>query len=908
MANVDADVMARYKVTRDAVTAALRTIRGLLPAEAGKEIDLERGRLERERFVLAVVGEFSSGKSFLLNALLGKIRLEAVGSTEKILGLLATDINPSTATITQLEYGEEERANAFYADGREERIPLERLSRFIAVGGAEGKLHDATGDEQTAPARVIIELNSPFLQRGFTVADTPGLASVNPAHRRATLSFLPNADAVLYLIDTQQPFTEGDAAFLGIIRRHIQSIFIVQTKIDLWQMQQNGGMRAWESAQARIASLSAIHSPQTYVYAVSARDYAEGILRDSPELIAQSRFPEFVGALDASLVATTGRARLRATLARVHHVITGVRGQIERDLEMLPLSKQTLEHHRAQVLPELELRSERIGNEQKTLEEARLLLLEAARAGGTELYVELRSTLERTFDTADIARLQDRAKLHIMIDGTVAEVVGHFAASFASETVSSLTAVLERCQDIVDLDFSISEAGAQAFGASAGNGAWTGQPSSALRATIVLAAVGEISMHLVWDIAQRFATPQKGQYMKRELSADLHEEIFPRLQTEIMEFVQFMTDRIGLMFDDLATSLSRALKKQREDSLGSIERALQAGKSSFELTQVTQRLQRQRVSVQEEFDRLASSIGAFLESTPGLPPAQTGPEEIRRAHADIAAFDESAYDRGLRPERWRVCVLGALRRGKSSLINAIAGSRVLHDETAGEIAFPVHVRYGPIERAHSLNSNGEWTEVEIESALDEATRNPVLIETPWQLPRQLVLVHAPAFDMSDGRTGEVCMVAARAASEVLCLFSRQLSDRELNMYERVADLNKPMMFVHTLADNEAPQERREVVELASQYLRQRNIAPSRIFTVSTFEYAQARRAGRAPAGWNELEALSSTLSTHAEEHMQRLERLERISAAAKTTPATAASQEPNSPALVRSLRRLFRSR
>ncbi len=128
------------------------------------------------------------------------------------------------------------------------------------------------------------------------------------------------------------------------------------------------------------------------------------------------------------------------------------------------------------------------------------------------------------------------------------------------------------------------------------------------------------------------------------------------------------------------------------------------------------------------------------------------------------------------------------------------------------------------------------------------------------------------------------------------------------MYERVADLNKPTMFVHTLADNEAPQERREVVELAWQYLRQRNIAPSRIFTVSTFEYTQARRAERAPAGWNELEALSSTLSTHAEEHMQRLARLERISAGAKTTAGTAASQESNSPVFARALRRLFRPR
>jgi hypothetical protein len=121
---------------------------------------------------------------------------------------------------------------------------------------------------------------------------------------------------------------------------------------------------------------------------------------------------------------------------------------------------------------------------------------------------------------------------------------------------------------------------------------------------------------------------------------------------------------------------------------------------------------------------------------------------------------------------------------------------------------------------------------------------------------------------------------------VLCLFSRQLSDRELALYERIAEFNKPMLFAHTIADNEAPSERRHVVELAQAYLRERNIPADRIFVVSAHEYDDARRNGRAPAGWNEMEALRSTLEAHAESHMARLERLAR--AATKTQEATAA--------------------
>ncbi len=256
----------------------------------------------------------------------------------RITGLLATDINPSTATITELAYAPDESATAIYASGRTERVPLGRLARFVAVG-EEGKLHDATDDEDDGgPVLVRVAIDSAFLQGGFVVADTPGLASINPAHRRATLSYLPGADAVLYLIDTQQPFTEGDASFLGIVRRYIESVFIVQTKIDLWRMKESppplreaqGRLSSgqaqvtegWQGAAQRILAQAALHAPGTPVFPLSAREYAEGMLTGDDALIAQSRFREFLEALDASLVATTGRSRLRRAAAEARRIAT----------------------------------------------------------------------------------------------------------------------------------------------------------------------------------------------------------------------------------------------------------------------------------------------------------------------------------------------------------------------------------------------------------------------------------------------------------------------------------------------------------------------------------------------------------------------------------------------------------
>ena len=355
------DPLLRYRRARDGVVATLAELETLLAARArwyGADADragLERTleRLRDGRFVLAVVGEFSSGKSFLLNALLGKVAHEERMGVTRIVGLLATDINPSTATITELQYGDDEIATAYYPDGREERIPLGRLARFIAVG-EEAKLHDATSDETGSPSLVRVTVDSAFLRSGFVVADTPGLASINPAHRRATLSYLPGADAVLYLVDTQQPFSDGDASFLGIIRRYIESIFIIQTKIDLWRMR-DGDRETWQNASARIVAQAAIHAPDVPVFPLSAREYAQGRITADAGLIAQSRVPELLAALDASLVATTGRARLRRAAAEARRLATraGTNASLDRAVQIVPL----LEKFLAQTPDEIDSRA-----------------------------------------------------------------------------------------------------------------------------------------------------------------------------------------------------------------------------------------------------------------------------------------------------------------------------------------------------------------------------------------------------------------------------------------------------------------------------------------------------------------------------------------------------------------------
>lgn len=865
--------MQRYEQTRDELVARLHELESRLSEDRKATLQAARTRLARGKFVLAVVGEFSSGKSFLLNALLGKFEL------------LATDINPSTATITELEFGGADEATAFYEDGRSERVPLDSLGKFV------------TTNEADAPVRVVVKTGSPFLERGFVVADTPGLASINPAHRRATLQFLPGADAVLYLIDTQQPFSEGDASFLGIIRQHIDTIFIVQTKIDLWRQPQSDGRTAWEHASERIARLAAVHAPGTYVYALSARDYVDGTRASDAAAVEGSRFPRFLNALDASLIKRTGRARLRRAGDAANAAASDEIETIDRDLAMLELDVTALAGRREAIVPQLQQADAQARAFREDLVSSGARERQALAERGRALAEELERALAQAFDVTDVAKLRDRERLHLIVDRVVAEVAGEFAERTAAAVANDASQALARARELLPLRWSLQDSAAHAFGAQGGTSLWSGDVANAIAATIVLEAIGGPAIALVQSVATRFASRPPGGYMKRELAADLRSEIFPRLAAEVEAFAGTVGARLGRIYDDLAAAIGRAALQKHDADLGSIERALRAHEAGQD-EPVKTALGTRRAEIAAALQRCEGVVDSFMAREEEIAPADPGSQAVRAAHVE-PSFDRSSYDRGLRPERWRVAILGGLRRGKSSLINAFANRRVLTDDQAGSVRFPIHVRYGECEQAYCLEPDGTWREIAFEEATACAAETAVLLLVPWTLPRQLVLVHAPAFDSGDPDADDVNVAVASHASEVLCLFSRQLSDRELDLYDRIAQFGKPMLFAHTIADNESPKERRHVVELAAEYLKARAIPAERVFTISANDYVAAREARRAASPWNETEALRSTLESHAEAHMARLERLARARASAESDPTRAApepaarSQEPS---------------
>ena len=141
-----------------------------------------------ELFLLVIAGEFNSGKSSFINALLG----------DKIV---REGVTPTTDRITLLRYGEEPR----------EQVVEEYLAEF------------------SFPADILKQL---------VVVDTPGTNAIIRRHEELTRDFIPRADLVLFVTSADRPFTESERAFLATIQEWGKKILIVLNKVDMLEAQE----------------------------------------------------------------------------------------------------------------------------------------------------------------------------------------------------------------------------------------------------------------------------------------------------------------------------------------------------------------------------------------------------------------------------------------------------------------------------------------------------------------------------------------------------------------------------------------------------------------------------------------------------------------------------------------------
>jgi len=134
-------------------------------------------------FLLVVAGEYNSGKSAFINALLGGEYLE-------------TGITPTTEKIHLLDF-DQKQGDKTIGKG------IQRIS---------------------LPVDILKETR---------IVDTPGTNAILREHEILTKEFIPRSDIVLFVTSIDRPFTESERAFLEQIQQWGKKIVLVINKIDL---------------------------------------------------------------------------------------------------------------------------------------------------------------------------------------------------------------------------------------------------------------------------------------------------------------------------------------------------------------------------------------------------------------------------------------------------------------------------------------------------------------------------------------------------------------------------------------------------------------------------------------------------------------------------------------------------
>ena len=107
---------------------------------------------------------------------------------------------------------------------------------------------------------------------------------------------------------------------------------------------------------------------------------------------------------------------------------------------------------------------------------------------GSALAEDAQQALAHAFDTADIARLRDRARLHILVDRTLGQTVEVFAQEVAGAVHAEYRRAAAGTANELPLRFEFAQAAAHAFGSAGASNMWNEEPERALAAAIVLEA------------------------------------------------------------------------------------------------------------------------------------------------------------------------------------------------------------------------------------------------------------------------------------------------------------------------------------------------------------------------------------------------------------------------------------
>ena len=317
-------------------------VSGLLAAGAGvaakrgkkelrESLEAAREHLAEGVLYVLVCGEFKRGKSKLINALL------------EDPGLVPVDVDIATNAVSVISYGEQERILAYLEQNGAK-------PRSISRAELPDYVIESRNRRNRAGTRLVtIEIPNAKLRAGLALVDTPGVGGLNEAHNAVTYSFIPNADAVLFVGDVVTPLSSKELEFAKLVAERCEAVVFVLTKTDL----ERDAETIVENTRRKLADVLGRPGEAISIVPVSSELKLHWLESGDRTDLEESNFAELERILWDGLAARGGEVLVARALNDLERAMTALTlpmqtelqvygehskeeiGRLERDLEQL---------------------------------------------------------------------------------------------------------------------------------------------------------------------------------------------------------------------------------------------------------------------------------------------------------------------------------------------------------------------------------------------------------------------------------------------------------------------------------------------------------------------------------------------------------------------------------------------
>ena len=371
------DQFAAYSAWRSRLAAHVGELQNWLSqnelSDAQSDLRLTQllERLREDRLNVAFVAEFSRGKSELINAIFfadygNRMLPSSAGRTtmcptelmfdankQPSIELLPIQSRASNSSVSEYKRFPDEwtkvALNIESPDAMQDalrhvsettRVTPEEAARLgFEVGEGQIELYSVGDDGLVEVPRwrhAMINFPHPLLKQGLVILDTPGLNAIG-AEPELTLSLLPNAHAVLFILAADTGVTQSDMA---IWREHIcgggmakRGRMVVLNKIDgQWDELKTAAEIDAEIQRQVETSADVLELPASQVFPVSAQKGLVAKINGDATLLERSRLPQLEAALSKELIPAKRDIVCDSTQSEFGDVSQRVRGLLESRL------------------------------------------------------------------------------------------------------------------------------------------------------------------------------------------------------------------------------------------------------------------------------------------------------------------------------------------------------------------------------------------------------------------------------------------------------------------------------------------------------------------------------------------------------------------------------------------------